>query len=184
MPKYQEIADALRARIESGEYPIEGRLPGISALQEEFEVPGLNTIRAAIRILVEEGMVETRQGVGTFVLRATPVHAVDVKATLTQAQGLLATALAAMATPRSVTLDFDTEDTDTWVVLSSALRHWQNYLQGRADNTSDAGTRTEFLRFVALTESLAERVETAGAEVLRDRLSSGSPLDTEGEDVA
>ena len=36
---------------------------------ECYRVPGLNTIRRAQQLLVDDGLVETRQGVGSFVLR-------------------------------------------------------------------------------------------------------------------
>lgn len=67
MARYREIATDLRKRIQRGEFPVGSKLPGISALQEEYDVPGLNTIRGAQQLLVEEGMLETRQGVGVFV---------------------------------------------------------------------------------------------------------------------
>ena len=35
-------------------------------------MPGLNTIRQAQQLLVDDGLVETRQGVGAFVLRNDP----------------------------------------------------------------------------------------------------------------
>lgn len=47
---------------------ITGKLPSIMDLTEETGLAP-NTIRRAIKILVDEGLVETRQGRGTFVRR-------------------------------------------------------------------------------------------------------------------
>jgi len=94
--RYREIADDLRAKIQAGTYPIGSKLPSISDLQEMYDVPALNTIRAAQQILVDEGMLETRQGVGAFVVAANSVAALDVTATLAQARDNLTTVLAAL----------------------------------------------------------------------------------------
>ncbi len=61
-------------RITAGEFSPGQQLPSIAALQEHYDVPGLNTIRQAQQLLVDDGLVETRQGVGAFVLRNGPPH--------------------------------------------------------------------------------------------------------------
>ena len=66
--KYGAIADALRARIADGTYPIGTKLPSITELMREFDVPGLNTVRDAQQVLVREGLLRTEQGVGALVL--------------------------------------------------------------------------------------------------------------------
>jgi DNA-binding GntR family transcriptional regulator len=97
MARYREIADDLRTRIAGGEFAPGGRLPSIQALMEHYEVPGLNTIRQAQQLLVDDGLVETRQGVGAFVLRAEPVpRPVDVLAELRAARSALNRAIAAL----------------------------------------------------------------------------------------
>jgi DNA-binding GntR family transcriptional regulator len=73
-PRYRAIADTLRERIDAGAYPVGSKLPSITELQHEFDVPGLNTIRQAQQILVVEGLLETQQGVGAWVrAQSTPV---------------------------------------------------------------------------------------------------------------
>lgn len=58
-----------------------------------LRVPGLNTIRHAQQLLVDDGLIETRQGVGTFVLRVEPQpRPVDVLAELRAARAALNTA--------------------------------------------------------------------------------------------
>ena len=58
-----------------------------TALMKHYQVPGLNTIRQAQQLLVEDGLDETRQGVGAFVLRTEPApRPVDVLAELRAAR--------------------------------------------------------------------------------------------------
>ena len=59
-------------------------------------MPALNTIRGAQQVLVDEGMLETRQGVGAFVIAADSLGELDVTATLAQARDSLTTVLAAL----------------------------------------------------------------------------------------
>lgn len=57
---------SLRDEIESGRWPVGERLPVESALAESLGV-SRNTVREAVRVLVHSGMLETRQGDGTYV---------------------------------------------------------------------------------------------------------------------
>jgi GntR family transcriptional regulator len=67
-PKYRQIADSLRLKIESGQLPPDDQLPTETDLSKEFAA-SRNTIRDAIKSLISLGMVETRPGQGTFVTR-------------------------------------------------------------------------------------------------------------------
>lgn len=64
--RYGAIADNLRAEITSGRWAAGELLPAETALMGEYGV-ALGTIRQAISVLVEEGLVERRHGTGTFV---------------------------------------------------------------------------------------------------------------------
>lgn len=64
--RYGDIASALRERILSGEWPPASAIPAESALAQSYGV-ALGTVRQAIALLVEDGMLERRQGKGTFV---------------------------------------------------------------------------------------------------------------------
>ncbi|GEL48454.1 FCD domain-containing protein [Cellulomonas hominis] len=57
----------LRARITSGDWPVGTRIPPEPALVELLGV-GRNTVREAVQSLVHAGLVERRQGSGTYVL--------------------------------------------------------------------------------------------------------------------
>jgi GntR family transcriptional regulator len=65
-PKYQQIADQLRAQISSGALPPGERLPSEPDLVEEYHA-SRNTVRLAIALLTNQGLVVSRQGLGTFV---------------------------------------------------------------------------------------------------------------------
>jgi DNA-binding GntR family transcriptional regulator len=65
--KYKAIAADLRAKIESGEYPVGSRLPTHDALIKTYDV-ALNTVREALGELRDAGRVITQQGVGTVVI--------------------------------------------------------------------------------------------------------------------
>lgn len=97
MARYREIYEDLRRRVLSGEFVIGERLPSIGDLQAHYEVPGLNTIRQAQRLLVDDGLVETRQGVGAFVISHEPSdRAIDVVAELRAARAAIDKALSAL----------------------------------------------------------------------------------------
>jgi GntR family transcriptional regulator len=65
-PMYQQIAEDLRRKIETGIIERGAQLPTELALREEYDA-SRNTIRDAIKRLISQGLVETRPGQGTFV---------------------------------------------------------------------------------------------------------------------
>lgn len=64
-----QVISQLRAAIAGGEWPIGHRLPTEAGLATELGV-GRNTVREAVRALTHTGLLEVRQGDGTYV-RAT-----------------------------------------------------------------------------------------------------------------
>ncbi len=61
-----QVISQLRAQIDSGEWGIGDRIPTESELSDQLEV-GRNTVREAVRALAHAGLLEIRQGAGTFV---------------------------------------------------------------------------------------------------------------------
>jgi DNA-binding GntR family transcriptional regulator len=61
---YIQVADAIAARIATGEFTI--RLPAERALASEYDV-AYQTVRRSMKVLRERGLIITRQGRGTFV---------------------------------------------------------------------------------------------------------------------
>lgn len=64
-----QVIEQLRASVSSGEWPVDSKIPTEPELVEAFGV-GRNTVREAIRALAHSGILEVRQGDGTYV-RAT-----------------------------------------------------------------------------------------------------------------
>lgn len=65
-PKYVQLARAVRAAIEAGEYPLGQAIPTERELVAQYGINRL-TVRAGISSLVEEGLLERVQGKGVFV---------------------------------------------------------------------------------------------------------------------
>ena len=70
--RYQAIADELRARIEQGRLAAGRLLPSESAISAEFGASRV-TVRRALELLRDDGLVDSRQGLGWFVA-AEPVR--------------------------------------------------------------------------------------------------------------
>jgi DNA-binding GntR family transcriptional regulator len=68
VPLYRRLVDALRADIANGTHPIGTRLPTENELCRRFGV-SRHTVREALRVLRDEGLVASRQGAGTTALR-------------------------------------------------------------------------------------------------------------------
>lgn len=66
IPAYIQIRDQIKEEIDKGLWKIGSRLPSERDLASQFSVSRM-TLRQAITILVEEGIVERRVGSGTYV---------------------------------------------------------------------------------------------------------------------
>ncbi len=82
--KYLTISDDLRERLNTGSLPLDQEAPGgPSKLPGEKELSGeygasRSTIRLALQVLANQGLVETRHGLGTYLLEKPPPQAVPV----------------------------------------------------------------------------------------------------------
>src|SRR6266705_3441531 len=68
MPRYLQIAQIIRARIEQGELPEGAAIPSRLQLQQEYGV-ARDTAAKALRVLVDEGLVVVVPGLGARVTR-------------------------------------------------------------------------------------------------------------------
>ena len=64
--RYRAIADELRGRVESGDLAAGALLPSESELSAAYEVSRV-TVRKALELLRDEGLIDARQGFGWFV---------------------------------------------------------------------------------------------------------------------
>ena len=68
--KYRTLADQLREEIRGQEWKAGRRLPTEAELSERFSV-SRQTVRRALQLLAEEGVVQSRQGSGTYATGVT-----------------------------------------------------------------------------------------------------------------
>jgi GntR family transcriptional regulator len=66
IPRYIQLADVMRQRIAKGLWPRGNTVPSIEKLMAEFDVARV-TVRQAIQILAQEGLLLPQRGRGTFV---------------------------------------------------------------------------------------------------------------------
>ena len=123
-----QVTDRLRSEIHDGRWPVGSRIPTEPELAELTRT-GRNTVREAVQALVHAGMLERRQGSGTYVIAASDVggtlgkyfahaHKRDVLE-LRQALDVTAAALAARRRDRS---DID----DLRRLLEARRRSWDD----------------------------------------------------------
>ncbi|MFF7953976.1 GntR family transcriptional regulator [Streptomyces griseorubiginosus] len=70
-PPYRLLADLLRQQIRAGRLVPGGQVPPSRVLGEDYGI-AIMTARAAVRVLRDEGLVRTVQGLGTFVTDPLP----------------------------------------------------------------------------------------------------------------
>jgi DNA-binding FadR family transcriptional regulator len=99
----EQVIAALRTQITSGEWPLGSRIPTESELVEQLGV-ARNTVREAVRALAHNGLLDIRQGSGTYVVAtselagvmqrrfagADPRHIAELRSTLESAGARLA----------------------------------------------------------------------------------------------
>ncbi len=69
-PRYHQIADLLRRDIEGGNHPVGTLLPTEVQLCEAYKI-SRHTAREALRVLIQDHMVERRQGSGSMVIASS-----------------------------------------------------------------------------------------------------------------
>lgn len=63
---YQKVYQGIRERIENGSYPPGSKLPSDEELKESYQVSAI-TVKKALTMLKEEGLIQRTPGVGSFV---------------------------------------------------------------------------------------------------------------------
>src|SRR3954454_5721172 len=102
-PLFDQVIDQLRDQITSGRWPVGSRIPTEPELVEQLGV-ARNTLREAVRALAHNGLLDIRQGSGTYVLATSelagvmrrrfegldPAHVRELRATLETSAAALA----------------------------------------------------------------------------------------------
>ncbi len=73
VPLYIQVSSVIRQRIESDQWSFGQKIPTLVELEKEFQVARV-TVRQAIEILREEGLLHCQQGRGTFVADKTLIR--------------------------------------------------------------------------------------------------------------
>ena len=66
IPRYVQLADLFRQRVDKGIWPPGSIVPSIGQLMAEFDIARV-TVRQAIAVLADEGLLSPQRGRGTFV---------------------------------------------------------------------------------------------------------------------
>lgn len=70
-PLYIQLKEELKTKIKEGTWEVDSQIPTEKALMEEYQV-GRATVRESLSLLVNEGYLYRKQGIGTFVARKLP----------------------------------------------------------------------------------------------------------------
>lgn len=120
--EFQRVADELRSRMTDGTYPLRSFLPTQRDLAEEFGV-SRDTVQRALRELVDEGWIESRQGSGSKVIKTQRIQSPKPKATRSRRGITLESLISEAFEQPEVTLDVYT--------LTSESLYWR--IQQQAD---------------------------------------------------
>lgn len=71
IPLYHQLAELLQDRIRSGEYGPGEMIPSEIGLAKKYSI-GRPTVRQAMNLLVQKGLIQRRRGSGTFVKKPSP----------------------------------------------------------------------------------------------------------------
>lgn len=63
---YRQVANLLKARLFNGDWAMGERLPTLDVLATDFNVSRM-TLRQSVKLLVDEGLLKSTPGIGTFV---------------------------------------------------------------------------------------------------------------------
>ncbi|MCQ4083371.1 FCD domain-containing protein [Streptomyces sp. RB6PN25] len=176
-----QVISELRAQITSGEWPVGTRIPTEPELVEQLGV-ARNTVREAVRALAHNGLLDIRQGSGTYVIATSELAGVMHRRFagtdpqhVAEARSVLEAAAARLAAGRRTARDLAHLDR----VLARRERAWES---GSAQAFVDADAALHLAVVAAAhNDVLAEMYADLG-QVLRDflRADVGEVLSPEG----
>jgi GntR family transcriptional regulator len=126
--RYRELADALIASVRTGRTPVGSLLPGELELAATYRV-SRHTVREALRLLGELGLIHRQPGVGTVIRAQAPVESyvqtVRTPAELLQyppESRLVVVATAAVRVPRALAADLQVVSGSLWQQITCIRR--------------------------------------------------------------
>ncbi|MEJ8547510.1 FadR/GntR family transcriptional regulator [Brevibacillus borstelensis] len=133
MSLVEQVVAQIDSLIQSGDWPVGTRIPPEPELVNQLGV-SRNTVREAVRALVHTGMLETRQGDGTYVCSSSELGAAlqrrfqrcALEETL-EARYALEQEAARLAAARRT--QEDVEAMRGWLAASEAADHAQTYIE-------------------------------------------------------
>ena len=164
------IANALQAEIDKGHLKPGDRLPGEQALAETFGV-SRNVVREAIARMRSDGVVQSRQGIGAFVIRdaASPILRIEPDTLSDRASFANVFEVRAMLEVRAAGLAAKRGTSAHKRAISAALERMRG-----ADRWADGGVDAdlEFHRAVALAtgNGYIAKVVSFVSEHMRDSI--------------
>ncbi|GGO81173.1 FadR/GntR family transcriptional regulator [Wenjunlia tyrosinilytica] len=183
-PRRSALADQviaqLRGQITSGEWPVGSRIPTEPELVERLGV-ARNTVREAVRALAHNGLLDIRQGSGTYVLATSELAGVMHRrfadadpAHVAELRSALETTAARLAAQRRTDADMAILDT----ALERRERAWDS---GHAEAFVQADASLHQAVVAASHNDILAELYADLGEVLRDflRWDVGSRLDPE-----
>ena len=73
IPIYRQIVDQVRSAVASGRLSVGDKLPSVRTLAERLLV-NPNTVAKAFQDLLQDGVIESRHGLGAFVAKRRPIY--------------------------------------------------------------------------------------------------------------
>ena len=78
LPIYQQLADQLAAGLLDGDPPEGQPMPSVRVLAGQYLLNPM-TVNRALQALGDEGLLETRRGIGIFVQPGARLHLIDIE---------------------------------------------------------------------------------------------------------
>lgn len=169
LPLSDEVIERLRDQITSGAWPVGSRIPTEPELVEQLGV-ARNTVREAVRALAHNGLLDIRQGSGTYVLATSELAGVMrrrfagvAQRDVTELRCALETTAAGLAAHRRTTADLRRLDS----LLARRERAWAS---ARPDRFVDADTAFHLAVVAAAHNRVLRELYADLGEVVRDSL--------------
>jgi GntR family transcriptional regulator len=104
IPMYQQISEVIQKEIEEGVYKEGTKIPTEQELMDQFNV-SRTTVRLAVADILEKGLIEKKQGKGTFVRKSAVYQRLD------GFRGLYETFVESGIVPETLLLEYEVGET-------------------------------------------------------------------------